>query len=128
MFIQNLSILARAPWKKININHLGLLSLISLFLMYSTASFFYNGALGLTATQAMARHNAKRNPVNSLFGVRGARSYISPQEREEYKLYLNYGSPQWLEGGAGPEDFQFFDEWKEHKVFKLTLSDLEELN
>jgi hypothetical protein len=28
----------------------------------------------------------------------------------------------------GAADFQFFDEWKEHRVFKLTLSDLEELN
>ncbi len=91
--------------------------------MYSVASFFYNGALDLTATQAMARPNA-----NSLFGIRRPQSYITPQEREDYKLYLNYGSPQWLEGSADPEDFQFFDEWKEHRVFKLTLSDLEELN
>ena len=37
------------------------------------------------------------------------------------KLYV-------LDGGMDPENFQFFDEWKEHRVFKLTLSDLEELN
>jgi len=114
MFIQILSILARAPWKKININHLAFLSLISLFLMYSTASFFYNRALGLTTTQAMARPNAKWNSANSLL-------YMTPQEKAEYKLYI-------LDGGMDPEDFQFFDEWKEHKVFKLTLSDLEEPN
>ena len=82
--------------------------------MYSTALFFYNSAVNLTTTQAMARHDIKWNSANSIL-------YMSPQEKAEYKLYI-------LDGGMDPEDFQFFDEWKERRVFKLTLSDLQEPN
>ena len=73
----------------------------------------YNYAFGFTVAQALA-NNIKWKEANSLL-------YMTSQEKAEYKLYV-------LDGGMDPENFQFFDEWKEHRVFKLTLSDLEELN
>jgi hypothetical protein len=73
----------------------------------------YRIGLGLLTAEAMA-NPIKWEEANSLL-------YMTSQEKEEYKLYI-------LDGGMDAADFQFFDEWKEHRVFKLTLSDLQEPN
>jgi len=113
MFTQNLSILARAPWNQINRNSLVFVCLISLVLISLTAICFYNTGLNLLTAQALAGHNIDQQGANSLL-------YMTAHEKKEYRVYL--------EEVRGPENFQYFDEWKEHKVFTLTLSDLEELN
>ena len=112
MFTRNLSILARAPWNQTNRHSLVFLSLTSLVLIYLTAIFFYNMGLNIVTAEAMT-HNIKMEEANSLL-------HMTTQEKKEYKVYL--------QEVQGPENFQYFDEWKEHKVFTLTLSDLQEPN
>ena len=112
MFIRNLSTSARAPWNQTNRKPLVFVCLISLVLIYLTAIFFYNMGLNIVTAEAMT-HNIKMEEANSLL-------YMTTQEKKEYKVYL--------QEVQDPENFQYFDEWKEHKVFTLTLSDLEELN
>ena len=112
MFTQNLSTSARAPWNQTDINSLVLLSLTSLVLIYLTAIFFYNMGLNIVTAEAMT-HNIKMEEANSLL-------YMTTQEKKEYKVYL--------QEVQGPENFQYFDEWQEHKVFTWTLSDLRESN
>ena len=91
----------------------GVLFVFSIVLCGAVWLVSYNYALGFTVAQALA-NNIKWKEANSLL-------YMTSQEKAEYKLYV-------LDGGMDAADFQFFDEWKEHRVFKLTLSDLEELN
>ena len=97
-----------APWKKINIKRLVVLCLISSVFIYLTAIFFYNTGLNLLTAQALASHNIDQQEANSLL-------HMTAHEKKEYRVYL-------VEV-RGPENFQYFDEWKEHKVFTLTLSD-----
>lgn len=113
MFTQNLSILARAPWNQTNRNSLTLLSLTSLVLIYLTAIFFYNTGLNILTAQALAGHSIEQQEANSLL-------YMTAHEEKEYRVYL--------QEVKDPENFQYFDEWKEHKVFTWTLSDLRESN
>ena len=112
MFTQNLSTSARAPWNQTNRKPLVFIYLISLVLIYLTAIFFYNMGLNIVIAEAMT-NNIKMEEANSLL-------YMTTQEKKEYKVYL--------QEVRDPENFQYFDEWKEHKVFILTLSDLQEPN
>ena len=113
MFTQNLSTSARAPWNQTNRKPLVFIYLISLVLIYLTAIFFYNTGLNLLTAQALAGHNIEREEANSLL-------YMTAHENKEYKIYL--------QEVKDPENFQYFDEWQEHKVFTWTLSDLRESN
>ena len=90
-----------------------LVTLISIFAICLTGIFFYNIGLNLLTAQALAGHNIEREEANSLL-------YMTAHENKEYKLYL--------QEVKDPENFQYFDEWKEHKVFTWTLSDLREPN
>ena len=89
------------------------LVLISIFLICLTGIFFYNMGLNLLTAQALAGHNIEWEEANSLL-------YMTAHEKKEYKVYL--------QEVKDPEKFQYFDEWKEHKVFTWTLSDLRESN
>lgn len=88
--------------------------LVGIVACYFAAVISYNVGIGMLTAEAMAHRNIKRKEANSLL-------YMTSQEKSEYKLYV-------LDGGMDAADFQFFDEWKEHRVFKLTLSDLQEPN
>ena len=89
------------------------LVLSSIFLIYLTGIFFYNIGLNLLTAQALAGHNIEWDEANSLL-------YMTAHEKKEYQVYL--------QEVKDPENFQYFDEWKEHKVFTWTLSDLQESN
>jgi len=80
---------------------------------YFSAVMSYDVGIGMLTAEAMAHRNIKWKEANSLL-------YMTSQEKKDYKIYL--------ETIQDPEDFQYFDEWKEHKVFQFTLSDLEKLN
>jgi hypothetical protein len=88
-------------------------ALTSIFAICLTGIFFYNIGLNLLTAQALAGHNIEREEANSLL-------YMTAHENKEYKVYL--------QEVKDPENFQYFDEWKEHKVFTWTLSDLQESN
>ena len=90
-----------------------LVTLISIFVICLTGIFFYNIGLNLLTAQALAGHNIEQEEANSLL-------YMTAHENKEYKLYL--------QEVKDPENFQYFDEWQEHKVFTWTLSDLRESN
>ncbi|HHZ94572.1 MAG TPA: hypothetical protein EYN67_03200 [Flavobacteriales bacterium] len=90
----------------------GALLMFFVVLCWGVWCVFHNIGLGLVTAEASA-NNIKWEEANSLL-------YMTPQEKEEYKLYL--------QEVLAPENFQYFDEWKEHQVFTLTLSDLQELN
>ena len=101
------------PDMKIPKEPLFLVTLISIFVICLTGIFFYNIGLNLLTAQALAGHNIEREEANSLLNM-------TANENKEYKLYL--------QEVKDPENFQYFDEWQEHKVFTWTLSDLQESN
>jgi len=104
MFISNLSISARALWKKISLNVL--LTISVLVLMYWVGRSSYDYALQFTshpATKAISRFS--RPP------------YLTKKEREEYRTYLMEQENE--------TKFMRWDEWKLSKVFTKTMSQLE---
>ena len=104
MFTQILSILARAPWKKINLNVL--LTIIVLASMYLVGRSSYNYALQFTSyppTKAISKYS--RPP------------YLTKKEQEEYRMYLM--------SQKNETKFMRWGEWKLSKVFTKTLSELE---
>ena len=104
MFISNLSISARALWKKINFKmFLITVALVSICLVGWSS---YSYGLQLTSYSPIKAISKYSRPP-----------YLTKKEREEYKMYL---MAQENETG-----YMLWDEWKLSKVFTKTLSELE---
>ncbi|HIL26061.1 MAG TPA: hypothetical protein EYG21_01505 [Nitrospinaceae bacterium] len=88
------------------------LTITSLALIYLVASSTHSYGLKLVAspqTKAMSKPTASLSPI--------AGSYLTKEERDEYKIYLIEQENE--------TSYMYWDEWKLSKVFEKTLIQLE---